>query len=65
MSDHAASTRFVCKICGGIFEDQSILSQHIADSHHPKRKVTIYDIVDGIFEGKINFQRQKLKSQKK
>ena len=58
MSD-TASTRFICKICGGTFEEQSILNQHIADSHHPKRTVTINDIVNGVFEGKINFPKTK------
>jgi hypothetical protein len=61
MSD-TISTRFICKICGGTFEDQSILNQHIAEFHHPKRTVTINDIVDGVFEGKINFPKTKLKS---
>jgi hypothetical protein len=55
MSD-IASTRFICKICGRTFEEQSVLNQHIADSHHPKRTVTINDIVNGVFQDKINFQ---------
>ena len=59
MSDHTASTTFICKICGGAFEDQSILNQHIADSHHPKRTVTINDIVNGVFEGKNKFPKDK------
>src|SRR5919198_5219284 len=59
MSDDTASTRFICKICGETFEDQSILNQHIADSHHPKRTVTIYDIINGVFDGKINFPKTK------
>jgi len=58
MSD-TTSTRFICKICGGTFEDQSILNQHIADFHHPKRTVTINDIVNGVFKGKINFPKTK------
>jgi uncharacterized Zn-finger protein len=47
------STRFICKICGQTFEDQSILNQHIEDFHHPKRIVTINDIINSVFEGKI------------
>ena len=58
MSD-TASTRFICKICGGAFEDQPILNQHSANFHHPKRTVTINDIVNGVFEGKINFPKTK------
>jgi hypothetical protein len=59
MSDPTASTKFICKICGGTFEEQSILNQHIVDSHHPKRTVTINDIVNSVFEGKINFPKTK------
>ena len=54
-----ASTRFICKICGGTLEAQSILNLHITDFHHPKRTVTINDIVNGVFEGKINFPKTK------
>ena len=53
------TTKFICKVCGNTFEDQSILNQHIADSHHPKRIVTINDIINGVFEGKINFPKTK------
>jgi hypothetical protein len=53
------STRFICKICGQTFEDQSILNQHIEDFHHPKRIVTINDIINSVFEGKINFPKTK------
>ena len=59
MSDGTTSTRFICKICGGAFEDQYVLNQHIADFHHPKRTVTINDIINGVFEGKINFPKTK------
>ena len=58
MSD-TTSTRFICKICGGTFEELSILNQHIADFHHPKRTVTINDIINGVFKGKINFPKTK------
>jgi Protein of unknown function (DUF2795) len=59
MSDGTTSTRFICKICGGTFEDQYVLNKHIADFHHPKRTVTINDIINGVFEGKINFPKTK------
>jgi hypothetical protein len=58
MSD-TTSTRFICKICGATFEDQSTLNQHIDDFHHPKRTVTINDIINSVFEGKINFPKTK------
>jgi uncharacterized membrane protein len=58
MSD-TTSTRFICKICGRTLEDQFALNQHIADFHHPKRTVTINDIVNNVFEGKINFPKTK------
>jgi hypothetical protein len=54
MSD-SISTRFILKTCGQTFEDQSNLNQHINDFHHPKRTVTISDIVNSVFEGRINF----------
>ena len=58
MSD-TTSTRFICKICGRTLEDQPTLNQHIADFDHPKRTVTINDIVNNVFEGKINFPKTK------
>lgn len=58
MSD-TTSTRFICKICGQTFKDQSILNQHIGNSHHPKRTVTINDIINSVFEGKLNFPKTK------
>ena len=58
MSD-TISTRFICKICGISFEDQSTLNQHIEDLHHPKRTITINDIINHVFEGKINFPKTK------
>ena len=53
------STRFICKTCGQTFELQSILDQHINDFHHPKRTVTINDIVNSVFEGQMNFPKTK------
>ena len=58
MSD-TTSTRFICKICGRTLEDRFALNQHIADFHHPKRTITINDIVSSVFEGKINFPKTK------
>ena len=60
-----ASTRFICKVCGMAFEDQSILNQHIEDLHHPKKTVTINDIINGVFDGKINFPKTKAEIVKK
>ena len=58
MSD-TISTRFICKICGISLEDQSTLNQHIENLHHPKRTVTINDIINHVFEGKINYPNTK------
>ena len=52
-------TRFICKICGISLEDQSTLNQHIENLHHPKRTVTINDIINNVVEGKINFPNTK------
>jgi hypothetical protein len=59
MSNNTSSTKFICKVCGLTFGDQSALNQHITDFHHPKRTVTINDIINNIFEGKINFPKTK------
>lgn len=38
---------------------KTILNQHIEDFHHPKRTVTINDIINSVFEGKIKFPKTK------
>jgi hypothetical protein len=49
------TTEFICKICGIEFEDGNMLDSHVAETHHPKRTVTINDIINGVSEGRINF----------
>jgi hypothetical protein len=55
------TTKFVCKVCvcGNTFEDRDGLNQHLAGLHHPKRTVTASDIVNGAFEGRMNFPKTK------
>jgi len=53
------TTKFICKVCGIGFDDGNMLDSHIAETHHPKRTVTINDIINGAFEGKINFPKTK------
>jgi hypothetical protein len=53
------TTKFICKVCGIGFEGGNILDSHIAETHHPKRTVTINDIINGVFEGRINFPKTK------
>ena len=53
------TTKFICKVCGIGFEDSNMLDSHIAETHHPKRMVTINDIINGVFEGRINFPKTK------
>jgi hypothetical protein len=53
------TTKFICKVCGIGFDDGNMLDSHIAETHHPKRTVTINDIINGVFEGKINFPKTK------
>jgi hypothetical protein len=36
-----------------------MLDSHIAETHHPKRTVTINDIINGVFDGKLNFSKTK------
>ena len=55
----SSTTRYICKICGGTFNESNILDSHIAESHHPKRTVTLNDIVNSVFKGKMNFPKTK------
>jgi hypothetical protein len=54
-----STTRYICKICGNTFDESSILDSHIAESHHPKRTVTLNDIVNSVFKGQMNFPKTK------
>ena len=53
------TTKFICKVCGIGFDDGNMLDSHIAETHHPKRMVAINDIINGVFEGRINFPKTK------
>jgi hypothetical protein len=53
------TTKFICKVCGAGFVDGDVLDSHIAEAHHPKRTVTVKDIVNIVFEGTLNFPKTK------
>ena len=53
------TTKFVCKVCGVGFGDGDMLDSHMSEVHHPKRTITINDIVNIVFDGKINFPKTK------
>jgi hypothetical protein len=53
------TTKYICKICGSTFDESSILDSHITELHHPKRTVTVNDIVNSIFKGEMNFPKTK------
>jgi Protein of unknown function (DUF2795) len=53
------TTKFVCKVCGNTFDDRDGLNQHLAGLHHAKRTATASDIVNGVFEGRMNFPKTK------
>jgi hypothetical protein len=53
------TTKFICKVCGAGFEDGEVLDSHIAEAHHPKRTVTVKDIVSIVFDGTLNFPKTK------
>jgi hypothetical protein len=55
------TTKFICKVCGAGFEDGEVLDSHIAEAHHPKRTVTVKDIVSIVFDGTLNFPKTKSK----
>jgi len=46
------TTKFICKVCGIGFNDGNMLDSHIAETYHPKRTVTINDIINGVLKGK-------------
>jgi hypothetical protein len=54
-----STTRFICKVCGNTFSGRDALNEHLAGLHHPKRSVTAADIVNGVFEGRMNFPKTK------
>ncbi len=53
------TTKFICKVCGTGFEDGGLLDSHIIEAHHPKRTVTINDIVSIVFDGILNLPKTK------
>jgi hypothetical protein len=53
------TTKYICKICGSTFNESNELDLHIAELHHPKRTVTLNDIVNSIFKGEMNFPKTK------
>ena len=53
------TTKLVCKVCGAGFEDSDVLDSHMSEAHYPKRTVTVNDIVNIVFDGKINFPKTK------
>jgi hypothetical protein len=54
-----STSRYICKVCGTTFDESNILDSHIAESHHPKRTVTLNDIVNSVFKGELNFPKTK------
>ncbi len=59
VSEGMGTTKYICKTCGLTFENQNNLDSHITSSHHPKRTVTLNDIINGAFKGQINFPKTK------
>lgn len=57
--DNATTAKYVCKVCGSEFEDNNNLDSHIISYHHPKRTVTLNDIVNSVFKGQMNFPKTK------
>lgn len=59
LKEEGSTTKFICKVCGGSFDGRDALNEHLAGLHHPKRAVTASDIVNGVFEGRVNFPKTK------
>jgi hypothetical protein len=58
-SDNTNTTKYICKVCGAAFDNGYNLDTHITGAHHPKRTVTVNDIVNSIFKGQMNFPKTK------
>jgi hypothetical protein len=39
------TTKYICKVCGAAFDNGNNLDTHNTEAHHPKRTVTVNDIV--------------------
>jgi uncharacterized Zn-finger protein len=59
VSNTNISTRFICKVCGNTFDDQELLNDHTRKLHPPKREVAASQIIERVFEGKLNFPKNK------
>src|SRR5215213_3684610 len=59
VSNTDISTRFICKVCGNTFDDQELLNEHTSKLHPPKREVTASQIIERVFEDKLNFPKTK------
>jgi hypothetical protein len=59
VSNTNISTRFICKVCGNTFDNQELLKEHTSKLHPPKREVTASQIIERVFEGKLNFPKTK------
>jgi hypothetical protein len=59
VSNTNISTRFICKVCGNTFDNQELLNEHTSKLHPPKREVTANQIIERVFEGKLNFPKTK------
>jgi hypothetical protein len=59
VSNTNISTRFICKVCGNTFDDQELLNEHTSKLHPPKREVTASQIIERVFEDKLNFPKTK------
>jgi hypothetical protein len=53
------TTNYICKVCGAAFDNGYNLDTLITGTHHPKRTVTVNDIVNSIFKGQMNFPKTK------
>ncbi len=57
--EETASTRFICKVCGKTFDDQKNLKDHVDAEHEQKRTVTASEVIQKVFDGKINLPKTK------
>ena len=51
--------RFICKVCGKYFDEQDLLREHINALHEQKRTVTATEVIQKVFDGKMNLPKTK------
>jgi Protein of unknown function (DUF2795) len=58
-AESSETTKYICKVCGSGYEERSMFDAHVTGAHHPKRTITAHDIINGLFNGSLNYPKTK------